>query len=197
MHASTAVRLLRAEDAQRVRWRNGLGWTREIHAEAGAEDDAWLWRISIADIEQPAAFSRFEGVERELMLLSGDGLELRFEDGERADLQAPHGRLRFAGHRAVDGTPVGPGVSAFNLMRRPARVEASVWHRPLVGTMVVFVDPGHCWALHVLAGEVRLTDTDPMTGTRGDTLLLRAAEDRRRFVLDGGGELLLARFSPL
>jgi len=191
------VRHLRAQDAQRIRWRNGLGWTREIHAEPDGESEEWRWRLSIADIEQPAAFSRFESVERELMLLSGDGLTLRFDDGQVADLQPPHARLRFSGSRALQGEPSGPGVSALNLMWRAGCVDASVWHRPLVGTMVVFVDPGDCWVVHVLAGEVRLAETDVFQGARGDTLLLRATDSRRRFGLDGGGELLLVRFAAV
>lgn len=179
-----------------MRWRNGLGWTREIHAEHAVGDDAWSWRLSIADIEAPAAFSRFDGVERELMLLSGDGLVLRFEDGARADLQPPHARFRFDGGRAVSGEPAGPGVSALNLMWRTPQIMAETWHRPLVGTMVVFVDPGDCWVVHVLGGHARLIGAVPAQAEQGDTLLLYAQDARTRHVLDGGGALVLARFSP-
>ncbi|MET0328910.1 MAG: HutD family protein [Luteimonas sp.] len=195
MSGSTAVRHLRAHDARRVRWHNGLGWTREIHAEQVTGDDAWSWRLSIADIDRAAEFSRFDGVERELMLLSGDGLVLQFGDGQVTALQPPHARLRFDGARGLSGEPAGAGVSALNLMWRPLHVAASTWHRPLVGTMVVFVDPGDCWVVHVLAGHVRLADIDAPPAERGDTLLLRAEDGRRRQVLDGGGELLLARLA--
>lgn len=190
------VQRIDAHDARRIRWRNGLGWTREIHVEPDTVGDAWIWRLSIAEIEQPAAFSRFEGVARELMLLSGDGLTLRFEDGEVADLQPPHARFRFAGDRPLQGEPAGPGTSALNLMWRPDRVAASTWHRPLVGTMVVFVDPGDRWLVHVLAGHVRLAATEARVLERGDTLVLRASGGRCRHVLDGGGEVLLTRLQP-
>lgn len=193
----SSVQRIDAHDARRVRWRNDLGWTRELHVEPGADGDAWVWRLSIAEIEQSAEFSRFDGVERELMLLTGDGLTLRFDDGQVADLQPPHARLRFAGDRGLRGEPAGPGVSALNLMWRPDHVDASVWHRPLVGTMVVFVDPGDCWLVHVLAGHARLAATDPRVLERGDTLLLRAPDGRCRHVLDGGGALLLTRFQSV
>jgi environmental stress-induced protein Ves len=185
-----------AHDARRIRWRYDLGWTREIHAEPHADGDAWVWRLSIAEIEQPAVFSRFEGVERELMLLAGDGLTLRFDDGQVSDLQPPHTRLRFSGDRGLEGLPAGVGVQALNLMWRPDRVDASSWHRPIVGTMVVFVDPGECWLVHVLAGHVRLPATERLL-ERGDTLLLRAPDGRCRYGLDGGGEVLLTRFQPI
>ncbi|PBJ82384.1 hypothetical protein CMZ84_09395 [Lysobacteraceae bacterium NML93-0399] len=192
-----AVELLHAHHAHRSRWRNGLGWTRELHAEPSDVDAGWCWRLSIAEIGQPAAFSRFEGIARELMLLSGDGLTLRFDDGETADLQPPHARLRFDGGRALQGEPAGPGVSVLNLMWRPDQVEAALWHRPLVGTMVVFVDRGDCWGAHVIAGQARMTGCDGRPLERGDTVLLRGSGARRRHVLDGGGELLLFRISPL
>lgn len=188
------IQRLEAQDARRLRWRNDLGWTREIHVEPSSGEDAWVWRVSIAEIELSAAFSRFEGVERELMLLTGDGLTLRFDDGEVCNLQPPHARLRFAGDRALHGEPAGPGVSAINLMWRPDRVEVSTWHRPLVGTMVVFVDPGECWLVHVLSGHAHLGETGAHGLERGDSLLLRAPDGRCHHVLEGGGELLLARF---
>ncbi|MDR6992998.1 HutD family protein [Luteimonas sp. 3794] len=190
----SSIQRIDAHEARRLRWRNDLGWTREIHAEPGAEAGVWTWRLSIAKIEQPAAFSRFEGVERELMLLAGDGLTLRFDDGQVSDLQPPHARLRFAGERALRGEPAGPAVSALNLMWHPGDVVASTWHRPLVGTMVVFVDPGDCWMVHLLAGQARLAGMHMRPLERGDTLLLRAPGGRCRHVLDGGGEVLLARF---
>lgn len=177
-----------------MRWRNGLGWTREIHAEPAPDDCGWQWRLSIAEIDESAEFSRFEGVERELVLLTGDGLTLRFDDGEVAELQPPYARLRFPGTRALRGEPAGPGTSALNLMWRPDRVHAASWHRPLVGTMLVFVDPGDCWVVHVLAGQAHLARSELPCLERGDTLLLRGVAGRCRHVLDGGGSLLLTKF---
>jgi len=197
MHDAPFARRLDAQHARRVRWRNGDGWTREIHAEQAGPEEAWSWRLSIADIDRAAAFSRFEGVERELMLLSGDGLQLEFEDAQTIDLAPPHARHRFGGARPLRGVPAGPGVSALNLMWRHDRVAMSTWHRPLVGTMVVFVDPGDCWIVHILAGGVRVGGMDGGPAGRGDTLLLRAGSGRERHVLEGGGELLLARSSPV
>ncbi|MFL6587216.1 MAG: HutD family protein [Luteimonas sp.] len=193
----SSVQRIDALDARRVRWRNGLGWTKEIHVEFGAGEEAWIWRLSIAEIEQAAAFSKFECVERELMLLTGNGLTLRFDDGQVSDLQPPHARLRFSGERALQGEPAGPGVSALNLMWRPDSVEVSTLHRPLVGTMVVFVDPGDCWLVHVLAGHARLVAGDTRVLERGDTLVLRAPDRRCRYVLDGGGDVVLTRFQPV
>lgn len=192
-----APRVLSAIDYRRERWKNGAGWTRQVHAEPRADGaPGWGWRLSIAEIERDAPFSAFPGVERELVLLSGNGLRLRFEDGESHTLLPPHDRLRFAGERSLVGELLDGPTTDFNLMWRRDAIDAQLWHRPLVGSMAVFVDPGETWAVHLLAGSADFQRDDglaPMLA--GDTALLSAVA-RRRFLLEGGGEALLLRLSP-
>ena len=184
-----------ANEYRRERWRNGLGWTREIHAHAAAgSPDDWAWRLSIAEIEQDAPFSAFPGIDRELVLLSGNGLRLRFDDGEVRELHPPHDKLRFAGERAVTGELLDGPTQDFNLMWRRHLVDAQLWHRPLVGPMVVFAEPGTMWAVHLLAGQARFADESGLPDLAAtDTALLQADGTRLRHVLDGAGEALLIR----
>lgn len=186
-----------ANEYRRERWKNGAGWTREIHAHpATAPARGWDWRLSIAEIEDDAPFSAFPGVDRELVLLSGNGLRLRFEDGALHALLPPHDRLRFPGERAVAGELIDGPTQDFNLMWRRDTIDAQLWHRPLVGPMVVFVEPGETWALHLIAGQAHFADASGLPDlAAGDTALLQAGEARQRHVLDGGGELLVARLS--
>ena len=192
MHAPTV--LLPANDYRRERWRNGAGWTREI---ARGDDPAgdWDWRVSIAEIDGPAVFSRFAGVDREQVLLAGDGLALEF-DGRSVLLEPPHGRHRYPGEAGVRGVPLGGAVRAFNLMWRRDRLEATLWHRPLVGSMVLFAEPGSTWLLHLLAGQARLDGAGGDLMEAGDSLLLQAGADRVRQQLEGHGEALLVRLAP-
>jgi environmental stress-induced protein Ves len=201
MAATTASRVIPANEYRRERWRNGLGWTREIHAAApaasGPVERNWDWRLSIAEIEHDAAFSSFPGVERELVLLTGNGLRLRFDDGRVHELLPPHARLRFAGERGVVGELVDGPTQDFNLMWHRDAVEAQLWHRPLVGPMVIFAEPGHTWAIHLLAGQARFADDSGLPPlAAGDTALLSAGEERLRHVVDGGGEALVIHLHP-
>jgi environmental stress-induced protein Ves len=191
-------RVIPANEYRRERWRNGAGWTREIAAEPAAEPaGAWAWRLSIAEIEQDAPFSRFEGIDREIVLLSGNGVRLRFDEGSVHALEPPHGRLRFAGEAGVHGELIDGATQDFNLMWRRDAIDAQLWHRPLVGPMVIFADPGTTWAVHLLAGQARFADDSGLPGlAAGDTALLHAGEGRLRHVLDGGGEVLLAQLRP-
>ncbi|CAD7715194.1 Protein Ves [Xanthomonas hydrangeae] len=246
-------RVIPATDYRRERWRNQLGWTREILRFGDA--DAWSLRLSIAEIEQDAAFSAFPGIDRELVLLHGNGMRLRFGDGasvigtgssnssgtgssnsssdsgnesdsggsndgsgaargghdvgadggtdapgssERSyDLLPPYQRVRFAGEKAVSATLLDGPTQDFNLMWRRDVLQAELLHRPLVGTMLFFADPGSAWAIHLLAGQAsfgRDSGLPPLVA--GDTAWL-SASTRTRYVLDGGGELLAIRVSPV
>ena len=190
----TRSRIIPANEYQRVRWKNGLGWTREIARFPDAED--WDWRLSIAEIERDAEFSAFPGIERELVLLSGNGVRLVFDDGETHELLPPHDRLRFAGERKLRGDLIDGTTHDFNLMWRRERIDAQLWHRPLVGTMVLFVDAGETWAVHLLAGEARFADASSLGRLEaGDTAILRTGEERVRHVLDGAGEVLLVKLT--
>ncbi|MGV6491303.1 HutD/Ves family protein [Stenotrophomonas rhizophila] len=189
-----ATRVIPSVEYRRERWRNGLGWTREILRVP--DTDAWQVRLSIAEIEQDAAFSSFPGVERELVLLRGEGLRLRFADGAVHTLLPPHDRLQFAGEAQVGGELVDGLTHDFNLMWRRDLVDAELLHRPLVGSMFFFTEPTTAWAIHLLAGQAEFEgDAGLPPLEAGDTAWL-AAGARTRFALRGGGELLAIRLSP-
>ena len=208
MHGS---RVIPANEYLRTRWKNGQGWTREIiraHARPAQEpahpcadcstSDDWHWRLSIAEIEQDAAFSSFPGIDRELVLLHGNGLRLCFDDGEKVELQPPYQRHRFAGERTLTGELLDGPTHDFNLMWRRDAVDAELLHRPLVGTMLFFVEPGTTWAIHLLAGQARFDAESGLPPLfAGDTAILCDDEGRRRYALDGGGELLAIKLTAL
>lgn len=190
------ARIIPVNEYLRTRWKNGQGWTREILRVP--DQDGWEWRVSIAEIEQDAAFSSFPGIDRELILLQGNGVRLEFADGEQVELEPPHGRIRFAGEREVVGKLRDGTTHDFNLMWRRDVVEAELLHRPLVGPMLFFVDADTTWVIHLLAGQARFeADTDLAPMFAGDTALLPAQPGRHRFALQGGGELLAARITPV
>lgn len=185
-----------ANEYRRERWKNGLGWTREIARHPDGPD--WEWRLSIAEIEQDAAFSSFPGVDRELVLLRGNGVRLRFDDGEEVALLPPHQRHRFAGERALTGELIDGITHDFNLMWRRDSVEAELLHRPLVGPMLFFAEPDVRWAIHLLAGQAHFDQASGLPPLwAGDTAMLVSGEGegegRKRFVLEGGGEILAIR----
>ncbi len=189
-------RLLPAAGYRRERWRNGLGWTHEI-LRLPAQGD-WAVRLSVAEVEQAAAFSAFPGIEREIVLLQGEGMRLDFDDGEQAVLVPPFGRLRFAGERPLTGVPLGGATRDFNAMWRRETVDATLVHRPLVGSMLFVADAGVAWSLYLLSGQACFPDAPALAGMleAGDSAWLGAGE-RTRHRLEGNGELLAVRWTPV
>ena len=181
-----------ANEYRRERWKNGAGWTREILRWPRDGED-WEWRLSIAEVDKDGPFSAFPGVDRELVLLAGEGMRLVFEDGEVAELQPPHDRVRFAGERALHAELVSGPTQDFNLMWKRDRIEAQLLHRPLVGPMLFFAEAGVHWAIYVLSGRAWFKDRQPaLQLEQGDTALIDATGSGR-VLIEGGGELLLVR----
>ena len=188
--------LIPANEYRRERWKNGLGWTREV-LRWPAESEQWDWRVSIAEVDKGGPFSSFPGVDRELVLLSGEGMRLDFADGESVELRPPHDRCRFAGERELAAELFDGPTQDFNLMWRRERVSATLLHRPLVGPMLFFAEPGVRWLAYLISGRAMVKDRLlPMTLEQGDSVLLEPA-DHQRLVIEGGGELLLVRIAPL
>ena len=188
---------LPANEYRRERWRNEAGWTREIHRhpEGSAE---WQWRASIAEIDHDAPFSAFPGCDRELVLLAGEGMRLVFDDGEAVALSPPHDRVRFAGERPLRAELVDGPTHDFNLMWKRDAVSATLLHRPLVGPMVFFAEPGVTWLVYLMQGQAQFKDlARPLRLAQFDSVLLLPDPDGpARLILEGGGEVLMAKIQP-
>lgn len=189
--------IIRLQDLMRQRWRNDGGWTTEIARHGDATN--WDWRISVADVESDGPFSSFPGIERQIVLLEGHGMQLDFDDGEQVVLDADNPRLRFDGGRGLHSRLIGGPTRDFNLMSRRDHVDAELWRRPLVGNLQVFARAGETWVLHMLAGQARVGDADisgpAQVVERGDTLLVYAGNVRQRCAIEGAGEALLIRIA--
>jgi environmental stress-induced protein Ves len=109
-------------------WKNGGGTTQEIACwPVDAALDGFGWRVSIATIAAGDPFSVFDGIDRQIMLLGGDGVRLRSTDGgidHRLDV--PHRPFPFSGDAHVECTLLGGASSDFNLM-----VRRGLWHGEL------------------------------------------------------------------
>jgi len=193
-NARVNATLLPANEYRRERWKNGLGWTREVFRWPPDQAE-WDWRVSIAEVDKGGPFSTFPGVDRELVLLSGEGMRLDFEDGESVELRPPHDRHRFAGERVLAAELFNGPTQDFNLMWRRERVQATLLHRPLVGPMLFFAEPGVRWLAYLISGRAPVKDRLlPLAMEQGDSVLLEPERgEHNRLIIEGGGELLLVR----
>ncbi|MCA8092824.1 HutD family protein [Burkholderia anthina] len=187
--APVSATMIRAADLVASPWKNGGGVTREIGAfPPGAALDTFAWRVSVADVGAAGPFSRFDGIDRTLVLLSGAGMTLAEAGGVKHVLDVPLARVDFAGEAAIDATLHDGATRDFNLMTRrsAARGSVDVWpegtHRvERADTVLLFCATGAV-GVEIDGAHYALQEMDT----------LRLDDPRRALdvVVSGGGALL-------
>jgi environmental stress-induced protein Ves len=191
--------LIRGADLVAAPWKNGGGVTREVAvfpANAGLGD--FVWRVSIADVAQGGPFSRFEGVDRTLVLCSGAGMVLdetaphKQVRGKSHTLAHPLDIARFDGDAQIDARLIDGATRDFNLMVRRDAAQ---------GTLDVWRSQSQHSTQHTLSADVVLLfcasgsvsvtpgDTQALQLQGGDTLRIDAPS-ALQCALEGTGALL-------
>ena len=168
-------------------WKNGGGSTRELACwPPGAGMDSFTWRVSVATIAASGPFSAFANVDRQIMLLDGDGVHLHSADGVLDHALVERWKpFAFSGDVAVDCTLQGGTSTDFNLMLRrgawqggvevvsqacqpgstPAGlclVLAGMWQVTPSGESGQYIKPGQGWWWHEQAdAPLRLQPVSP------------------------------------
>jgi len=111
--------IIRLSDCPSQPWKNGLGRTRElaIHPSATSSEH-FAWRVSIAEVDSAAPFSRFPGIDRQIVLLDGAGFTMQLDGGQVHALTTPLAPFAFAGELGVEIILAGGATQDFNLMLR-------------------------------------------------------------------------------
>lgn len=137
------MRVIRAVDCRRMRWKNGLGETTEIavHPE-GATVDTFDWRVSMARVESDGPFSAFDGIDRTLCILSGAGIRLAVEGRVAANLTAVTEPYTFPGDQPTVATLLGGAITDLNVMTRRAGFDHRVRRVPVNGRTAVEAGDG-------------------------------------------------------
>jgi environmental stress-induced protein Ves len=187
------ARVIRSEDLVRVPWKNGHGTTAEVAAfPEGSSFDTFGWRISMADVASDGPFSVFPGIDRTLIVVEGDGIELDVE-GVTYALDKASPKLSFSGDDSTTGRLLSRPIRDLNVMTRRSQFR----HRTR------FVKSG----VTLLAEETDVAFFVPLDGpfdvTLGsvihslrtlDTLMLEATQDL--ILLSGTGRAVLVEIEP-
>ena len=111
-------------------WKNGGGVTIDIAVTMlpGFESGSWegiIWRFSRTAIVTPGAFSDLSGYDRELALVSGEGLVLGTPVGE-IDVRQAFKPVRFAGETSIVSRLEAGPVEVVNLIGDRSRVSINL-----------------------------------------------------------------------
>lgn len=95
------TRLYNAQSFKLMPWKNGGGQSTELfRLENPQEDGQFFFRLSCADIFQDGPFSLYPGIDRTLVLLSSNGIKLKFPDHEKK-LTKIGDLINFPGETAI------------------------------------------------------------------------------------------------
>lgn len=113
------IRLLPRSSFRHGRWKNGGGETAEIATyPEGASLEDFVWRVSMARVEDSGAFSHFSGIDRTLSVLEGGGITLDFDSRGAVSLDRASAPYAFPADVAVSGFVSGIGITDLNVMTR-------------------------------------------------------------------------------
>jgi uncharacterized protein len=165
------LRILRSADYPTRPWKNGGGTTRDIAVSPpGALLEDFDWRLSLAQVDRDGPFSRFDNVDRTLVLL--DGAMTLHERDRRIDL-VRHEPVTFAGERAIDATVAGGATLDFNVMTRRGRVQHVVRRESFGKQASIEVSAGNTIVVFALESGLTLDGEQLLTY---DTAIISAPQ---------------------
>ncbi len=77
------MKVQRFSEHRAMPWANGLGTSYEVASDRNV-DGVWTWRVAIAPVVADGPFSAMPGVDRELVVIEGNGMVLEV-DGESVE----------------------------------------------------------------------------------------------------------------
>jgi environmental stress-induced protein Ves len=193
MEITRVLHVLRARDVPATPWKNGGGVTREIAVHPqGAGFDDFVWRLSMATVSADGPFSIFPGIDRTLLLLDGDGIEL-VPQGRQPVTLKPGDRLDFDADHPVASRLLGATVTDLNIMTRRGHAAADVASLSVGGAASVELSAGTGF-LFCLAGDVEATaGSQSFVLGRHDTLRFDG-DGPQTIGLRGNGEVCIIGF---
>lgn len=109
-------RLLRSTDFKVTSWTGGT--TTELYRLQDPTDPSqFLLRISVASVNKDGPFTLYPGIDRQLVLLAGDGMELTV-DGKKVLLDQKLTPFSFAGEDSISCSLLGGPCTDFNVMSK-------------------------------------------------------------------------------
>ena len=190
------MRIVRRDSLIGTPWKNGGGETREIACfPPGSTLADFEWRISTAIVSQDGPFSEFEGIDRRLYLLEGNGLRLRIGSRKRRRLLAGD-RIDFPGETPVHARLADGPVVDFNIMIRRDKHRAHVEELSICDSASIDL-PWDTVAIFLREGCLHLS-SPPHNYTAGplDTLIFEKGHIER-VEISGSADFILIGFDRL
>lgn len=192
------MRVLRSTDYRRMPWKNGKGETVEIAVfPQDASVDDFDWRISMATVAEDGPFSVFEGVDRTLSVLSGDGIALSVEGRDTVDLTIRSAPYTFPADATTSARLLGPPITDLNVMTRRGRWVHRVSRHEAMDGPISAIPAGPTFVIAMEQSRLLVEGTKESTSLAPlDCLLLTPGNQRITFCESAATSLFIIRFEP-
>ena len=182
------MRIIRLADQRPMPWKNGGGITYEVAIfPADAALDGFAWRVSMAQVESDGPFSRFDGIDRSLAIMQGNGLRL-LVDGAALELGAQSRPLAFPGDIPVSAALIAGPIMDLNAMTRRDAWRHQMTRDRLVGPYSIVADADTTLIIvrtgSVRFGDERLAPRDALVLTAGERADLAAETPSEVFLIE-------------
>lgn len=171
------MKIIRAVDCRTTPWKNGGGSTTEVAIEPpNASLERFDWRISMAQVASDGPFSEFQGIDRTLAVISGDGLQLSIGGKPPVTLERGSDPIQFPGDVATSARLLSGEITDFNVMSR----RQCFSHRLLRVQKLILsnFDDDDIAVVVSLNGESRLSSSgNAISLSHGDAAVLTRASD--------------------
>jgi environmental stress-induced protein Ves len=114
-------------------WANGGGTSYEIASDRDAQGE-WTWRIALAPVLEDGDFSRMPCVDRKLLLVEGEGLQLTI-DGKVSPCR-PGVVVAFRGEAHTSATLARGPVVDLGLMFHRKKAKGNLWFEAQPGAVL-------------------------------------------------------------
>ena len=160
------LNIIAPEQFKTIPWKNAKGVTIELAINDGGTLDKFDWRLSIATVSEDGAFSDFSGYSRNLVLISGNGIDLIHKlPGTQNSTDHLHELLSFA---SFDGScktfgrlHSGP-ITDFNLITRADKYNVSLTtYRDLQKVKLKLTVTDRCFVYSIFK-PAQLATSDPL-----------------------------------
>lgn len=119
-----SIQIISPAQWQTQRWQNGGGITHQLCRQD--DELGMLWRVSVAEVACDGPFSRFDNIDRVIMLLDGAGFSLQGVGANPQVLNKSLEPFAFAGEAPIHCSLIDGAVRDFNLMTRRGALTASL-----------------------------------------------------------------------
>lgn len=156
---------LGAGDFKTSPWKNGGGSTTELYRLSDA-DDGFFLRLSRANVPSDGPFSLFPGIERQLVLLKGAGLELTLPSGDKKILTRDS-VFEFSGDDALTCKLLRGPCEDFNVMIKRDWGKAVVRVHQASGETIRVENCQYAFAYDVTARTLTIADGEALAFSPG------------------------------